>query len=116
MNRNHAAATVRPTASSAANEKQTPQPSAGANGEAASAGKSRQRSTMEDHASAMSRGELIFLLRDVHRYWSTPRISYQEIEQLEQQNLIQRSITGICAISLTDQGARVKNWQQPKAE
>ena len=111
MNCKRAAATVRPVNSSAVTEKQALQPSPGANGEAASAGKSRQYSAMEDHASAMSRGELIFLLRDVHRYWSTPRISYQEIEQLEQQNLIQRSITGICAIRLTDQGARVKNWR-----
>lgn len=70
---------------------------------------------MEDHRVRMSRGEIIFYLRDVHRYWSTPRISYHEMEELEQQNLIQRSTTGVCAIRLTDEGARVKNWQQLKA-
>jgi hypothetical protein len=63
----------------------------------------------------MTRGELIFCLRDVHRYWSTPRISYHEIEELEQQNLIERSIAGLCAIRLTEQGALVKNWQPLKA-
>ncbi len=63
----------------------------------------------------MTRGELIFCLRDVHRYWSTPRISYHEIEELEQQNLIQRNTTDICAIRLTEHGAAVKNWQQLKA-
>ena len=63
----------------------------------------------------MTRGELIFCLRDVHRYWSTPRISYHEIEELERQNLIQRNIAGICAIRLTEQGSLVKNWQQLKS-
>jgi hypothetical protein len=70
---------------------------------------------IEEHRNLMTRGEVIFCLRDVHRYWSTPRISYSEIEELERQNLVQRSITGICAIRLTEQGARVKNWQPLKA-
>ena len=64
---------------------------------------------LEEHRNVMSRGELIFYLRDVHRYWSTPRISFREIEELEQQNLIQRSITGICAIRLTEHGAKFKD-------
>ena len=70
---------------------------------------------IHQHQIRMSRGELIFYLRDVHRYWSTPRISYHEIEELEQQNLIERSPNGICAIRLTEQGARIKNCQQLKA-
>jgi hypothetical protein len=37
------------------------------------------------------------------------------MEELNQQNLIQRSITGIGAIRLTEQGALVKHWQQLKA-
>ena len=65
----------------------------------------------EEHRTLMTRGRLIFCLRDVHRYWSTPRISEQEIEELEQQNLIQRNTTDICAIRLTEHGATVKNWQ-----
>jgi len=56
----------------------------------------------------MTRGELIFCLRDVHCYWSTPRISCSEIEELARQNLIQRNSTAICAIRLTEAGARVK--------
>ena len=63
----------------------------------------------------MTRGEMIFYLREVHRYWSTPRISDGEMEELEQQNLIERRTTGICAIRLTEQGARVKNGQPLKA-
>ena len=58
----------------------------------------------------MSRGELIFHLRNIHRYWSTPHISPHEMEELEQQNLIQRNTTDICAIRLTEHGAAVKNW------
>ena len=68
----------------------------------------------ENHRSLMTRGELTFCLRDVHRYWSTPRISDREIEELEQQNLIQRNTTDICAIRLTPQGALVKHWQFKK--
>jgi hypothetical protein len=62
----------------------------------------------------MTRGELVFYLRDVHRYWSTPRISSHQIEELEQQNLIECNTTDICAIRLTEHGAAVKNWQQLK--
>ena len=64
----------------------------------------------EEHRILMTRGELIFCLRDVHRYWSTPRISEHEMEELEQQNLIQRNTTDICAIRLTEHGAVVKDW------
>lgn len=76
---------------------------------------SAENGALEEHRVRMSRGEIIFYLRDVHRYWSTPRISHHEIEELEQENLIERRITGICAIRLTEQGERVKNWQQRKA-
>ena len=68
----------------------------------------------EGHRLLMSRGELIFHLRDIHRYWSTPRISPHEIEELEQQNLIQCSTTRICAVRLTEEGERVKNLQPTK--
>jgi hypothetical protein len=70
-----------------------------------------EKSVIEEHRTLMAGGQLICCLRDVHRYWSTPNISYDEIEVLEQQNLIQRSTTGICAIRLTEQGVAVKNWQ-----
>ena len=63
----------------------------------------------------MSQGELIFCLRDVHRYWSTPRISPHEMEELERQKLIQRSPAAICAIRLTEQGVLVKKGQQLQA-
>ena len=63
----------------------------------------------------MSQAELIFCLRDVHRYWSTPRISSHEMEELERQKLIQRSPAAICAIRLTEQGVLVKKGQQLKA-
>jgi hypothetical protein len=67
---------------------------------------------LEEHRNLMTRGELIFCLRDVHAYWSTPRISCSEIEELERQNLIQRNSTAICAIRLTPDGARVKATAQ----
>ena len=69
-----------------------PQPSNDA--ESAAQRTSGANAVLEEHRNLMSRGELIFYLRDVHRYWSTPRISFREMEELEQQNLIQRSITG----------------------
>jgi len=58
----------------------------------------------------MTRGDLIFCLRDVHRYWSTPRISYHETLHLERLKLIQRTITGIYSVRLTAEGVRVKSW------
>jgi hypothetical protein len=63
----------------------------------------------------MTRGELIYCLRDVHRYWSTPRISHHELQQLERLQLIKRTIAGSPAIRLTDEGAQVKNWGPLKA-
>ena len=56
----------------------------------------------------MSRAEVIFCLREVNGYWSTPHISPREIEELERQNLIQRAPTGLCAIRLTKSGALLK--------
>lgn len=53
--------------------------------------------------------ELILNLRDVHRYWSTPRISPEQIQTLERQNLIERAPTDLCAIRLTEHGALVKS-------
>jgi len=70
---------------------------------------------VHEHQALMTRGELIYCLRDVHRYWSTPRISCREIEELEQQNLIERSLIGLSAIRLTEEGMRVKNWHPLKA-
>jgi hypothetical protein len=84
-----------------------------ANGGASTA--TAENGALEDHRNLMTRGELIFCLRDVQRYWSTPHISYAEIEELERQNLIQRNTTAVCAIRLTEKGALVKNWQQLKA-
>jgi hypothetical protein len=76
---------------------------------------SAENGALEEHRNLMTRGELIFCLRNVHRHWSTPHISEHEIEELERQNLIQRNTTTVCAIRLTDQGALVKNWQPLKA-
>lgn len=63
----------------------------------------------------MTRAELIFCLRDVHRDWSTPRISYHEMQHLERLDLIEQTVTGFPAIRLTEEGARVKNWAPLKA-
>ena len=60
-------------------------------------------------APALTRAEMTCCLRDVQSYWSTPHISSREIEELERQKLIQRAPTGLCAIRLTEEGARVKH-------
>jgi hypothetical protein len=56
----------------------------------------------------MMRSELIRCLRDVRNCWTTPHISVEEIQALERENLIQRAPTKLCAIRLTEKGARVK--------
>ena len=61
----------------------------------------------------MTRGEIIFCLRNVHRYWSTPRISHREMLQLVELKLVERTITGTCALRLTEEGVRVKSWRAP---
>jgi hypothetical protein len=99
MKRNNNVITLRPVASSNPAGQPAMKQAPADNGE------------LEDHQTLMTRGRLIACLRDVHRYWSTPRISEHEIEELEQQNLIQRNTTDICAIRLTEHGAVVKNWQ-----
>ena len=103
MKRNNKVTTLPPAASSADGGESTAKQPATENGAL------EVLAVIHQHQIRMSRGEIIFYLRDVHRYWSTPRISYPEIEELEQENLIERSPTGICAIRLTEQGARVKN-------
>jgi len=91
------------------------QPLGVANGSAPAANQPpAENGALEDHRIVMSRGELIFYLRDVHPYWSTPRISYHEMEALEQQNLIQRHTTDICAIRLSEHGAAIKNGPRLK--
>lgn len=107
MKRNQAVATLRPAASSTDGGNPAVRPSA--RGAAVLAGSLRAPGELEDRPTVMTRGELIFYLRDVHRYWSTPRISPREIEDLERQNLTQRTPTGLCAIRLTEHGALVKN-------
>jgi hypothetical protein len=102
MKGNNKVTTLRPVTSSTADGKPTAKQSSAKNG------------VLEDHRVVMSRGEFLFYLRDVHRYWSTPRISFHEIEELEQQNLIERNTTAICAIRLTEEGARVKNQRRRK--
>ena len=57
----------------------------------------------------------MFCLREVRSYWSTPHISDQEIEELARRNLIERRASGICALRLTEEGARVKNGPALKA-
>ena len=61
------------------------------------------------HQLLMSKGELIFTLRDVHSYWSTPQMSEHDMEALEAARLIERSPTPICSIRLTKLGAAVKD-------
>lgn len=103
MQRNNQVTTLGPSASSSIGVESPVKPSSTTTG------------AREDYRTLMTRAELILCLRDVHRYWSTPRISYQEIEELERQNLIQRNNTALCAIRLTDEGELVKKWQQLKA-
>ena len=69
---------------------------------------------LEEHRNLMTTGELIFHLRDVHRYWSTPRMSPREMEELAMERLIECSAGPICSIRLTEQGALMKNGKSAK--
>jgi hypothetical protein len=97
MKRNDEAVTARPLLSRGANGKPTPKHSA------------EDDAIVKAHQELMTHGERIFCLRDVHRYWSTPRISPREVEELERENLIERSPNPICSIRLTAQGVLMKN-------
>ena len=69
---------------------------------------------LEKKRTQMSRGQVLACLRDIHRYWSTPRISCDEVDELERQNLIERGPAALCAIRLTDEGELEKKWQHPR--
>ena len=79
------------------------------NGPSPSMPAANENTFMQAHQDLMSRGERIFSLRDVHPYWSTPQISPREVEELERENLIERSPHAICSIRLTPQGVLLKN-------
>jgi hypothetical protein len=57
----------------------------------------------------MTKGELRFYLREVHPYWSTPRISEEKISELEREKLIERSMDPVSVIRLTKEGAKEKD-------
>lgn len=102
MKRNDEAATAKPLLSRGGNGAPTPKQAA------------HDETIAQAHQELMTRGERVFCLRDVHRYWSTPRISIREVEELERENLIERSPNPICSIRLTEQGVRMKNWKPLK--
>jgi hypothetical protein len=56
----------------------------------------------------MTKGELRFYLREVHPYWSVPRISEEKIAELAREKLIEHSIDPVTLIRLTKEGAREK--------
>ena len=58
---------------------------------------------------------ILACLRDIHRYWSTPRICFEELDELERQSLMERGPAALCAIRLIEQGELVKKWQKLKA-
>jgi len=56
----------------------------------------------------MTDGELRFYLREIHPYWSTPRIAEERVAELQKANLIERSTAAVAMIRLTKEGAREK--------
>ena len=56
----------------------------------------------------MTKGELRFYLREIHPYWTTPRISEDKVVELEREKLIERSTTPISGVRLTKEGAKEK--------
>lgn len=56
----------------------------------------------------MTKGELRFYLREVHPYWSVPRISEEKIAELVREKLIEHSVEPATVIRLTKEGAREK--------
>jgi len=58
--------------------------------------------------AGMTKGELRFYLREVHPYWSVPRISEEKIAELAREKLIEHSTEPVTVIRLTKEGAREK--------
>lgn len=56
----------------------------------------------------MTKDEVRFYLREIHPYWTPPRISTEKIAELEQQKLVERSVVSVPVIRLTHEGAREK--------
>lgn len=61
-----------------------------------------------DREWAMTDGELRFYLREIHTYWTTPRIASERVNELRLAKLIECSIEGVPMIRLTGDGEKVK--------
>lgn len=56
----------------------------------------------------MTEGELRFYLREIHSYWTTPRIAAERVTELRDAQLIECSPDAVTKIRLTGDGARKK--------
>ena len=57
----------------------------------------------------MTKGELRFYLREIHPYWTTPRISEDKVAELEREKLIERSTAPVAGVRLTREGEKEKS-------
>ena len=64
----------------------------------------------------MTDGELRFYLREIHSYWTTPRISAERVAELLAAKLIERSADAITMIRLTGEGVREKTAARPPGD
>jgi hypothetical protein len=56
----------------------------------------------------MTDGELRFYLREIHTYWTTPRIASERVTELRVAKLIECSTDGVPMIRLTGEGQKLK--------
>ena len=56
----------------------------------------------------MTEGELRFYLREIHTYWTTPRIASERVTELREAKLIECSTEGVPMIRLTSEGQKLK--------
>jgi len=56
----------------------------------------------------MTEGELRFYLREIHTYWTTPRIASERVTELREAKLIECSAEGVPMIRLTGEGQKLK--------
>ena len=57
---------------------------------------------------AMTEGELRFYLREIHTYWTTPRIASERVTELRVAKLVECSTDGVPMVRLTSDGQKLK--------
>ena len=64
----------------------------------------------------MTEGEQRFYLREIHPYWTPPRIVEERVTELADAKLVERSANRGSMIRLTKEGARKKADARPETD